>query len=478
MTADIVLWLDLAESNQMADNAIREHIPPGAPVLRLTERGAVQCPLGTPTQWRPVLDAIDRLVRDARKLERQLPGCRYWVTGRAGLPAFFHLGYRLSKIAAVTLVHQAKNGGEVAEMRLDASSGAAAAPYFERTPWPVPHTDATAPAALVISSLRRPAAHQIQDAMAALKTRVGGIVHAHSPARLDATTAGSAMREIEQTLQETCDAHPARSTLGVFIAGPSALAFLVGGAINPRACRDVQVFEFDGSRYSLAYELPYPPVPDRNRVLFFMSSPAGVPALALDEEIRSLRLERSGDTVADRLDIEDLPAARPKDVPDLLRKREPGVIHFSGHGETGELLFQDDDGNLRPVSTSDLAEILRLAGGSVRLVVLNACHSESHAEALLAYVDCVVAMRGRVRDTDARRFSSAFYRHLADGDSVRDTFDKAILAMRLERPAGPADSRTRDVEAADAGSSAEGEPPKLLERDPGCSSSVFLVRRR
>src|SRR6185436_10115374 len=117
--ADIVLWLDLAEENQQDEASVRESVPPGAEILRLTEQGVTPCPEGTPTRWRPVLDAIDRLVRRARKRERASAGCRYWVTGRAGLPAFFHLGHRLSKMAAVTFVHQPRNGGAAASMPLD-----------------------------------------------------------------------------------------------------------------------------------------------------------------------------------------------------------------------------------------------------------------------------------------------------------------------------------------------------------------------
>ncbi len=261
MTGDIVLWLDLAEANPIEDEAVCEHLPDGATILRLTEHGALRYPLGTPMQWRPVLDAIDRLVGHARRLETQLTSCRYWVTGRGGLPAFAHLGHRLGKVAAVTFVHQASRGGAVEVMRLDASSDAASQLYFERTPWPIPHNDGTAPVALVVSSVRRPVAQHVEAAMAQPRTGVGPIVHAHAPERTDATTFGPAMHEIEQTLRETCDAHPARSTLAIFIAGQSTLAFLVGCAINLRACRDVQIFESDGTRYSLAYQLPYSVVP-------------------------------------------------------------------------------------------------------------------------------------------------------------------------------------------------------------------------
>src|SRR4051812_32861448 len=132
---DIVLWLDLANANQVEDGALRERLPPGAPVLRLTEHGVGRCALGTPHDWRPALDAIDRLVRHARSLEAGMASCRYWVTGRAGLPAFFHLGHRLSKVAAVTLVHQPANGEDIEELRLGGKPEAGTPSWFERTPW-------------------------------------------------------------------------------------------------------------------------------------------------------------------------------------------------------------------------------------------------------------------------------------------------------------------------------------------------------
>ena len=68
-TVDIVLWLDLADANQMEERTVREHTPPGATLLKLTDHGAKTCHQGTPTRWPPVLDSIHRLLRHARRLE-------------------------------------------------------------------------------------------------------------------------------------------------------------------------------------------------------------------------------------------------------------------------------------------------------------------------------------------------------------------------------------------------------------------------
>jgi hypothetical protein len=467
-TADIVLWLNLAEDNQQSEASVRSAVPPGAVILPLTDHGITPCPEGTPQRWPPVLDAIDRLVRRARERERRSPGCRYWVTGRAGLPAFFYLGHRLGKLAAITFVHQSRNGGPATMMQLDgprAGEGGRAAAYFERSPWPIPHSESAAPVGLVLSSEHPIADVQVEKAFTDRSTRPAAIVRGHAEARLDDRTMPAAMHEIDAIVGDTCAAYPARKTLAVFIRGSTSLAFVVGNAVNPRVCRDVQVFHFDGQDYMLAYELPYPPVPERNSALWLGASPAGTHPLALDEEIRTVQLAQGRGTVADRLAIVLIPNARPVDLLRELESRKPGMIQFSGHGNADGPVFQDDDGQLRRLESGDLVELLRLAGDPVHLVVMAACYSEAYAQALLGHVDCVIVMRGRVGDVDARRFAAELYRRLAEGDSVQVAFDHARLAMRLERSASEGTRTPAD------------EAPQLQEREPGCASTLFLVRR-
>lgn len=464
MTADIVLWLDLAEANQQDDANLRESVPAGAEILRLTEQGVEPCPGGTPTRWRPVLDGIDRLVRRARKHEEQA-SCRYWVTGRAGLPAFFYLGHRLGKLAAITFVHQARNGGPAAILPLDLELPGQAAPYLARTPSPISPTESAAPVALAVSSQNLIANSLIEDAFERLPKRLATIIHGHAEARFERDAVPVVVHELDELIREICAAHPMRETLAVFIAGPSSLAFLVGNAIAPRACRNVQVFQYEGDRYTLAYELPHPPVPARNVALWLGASPLGTTQLALAEEIRQIQSALGDIKPGDRLTIASIPNARPLDLVHQLQAREPGIIQFSGHGGTDGPVFQDDHGEARPLPAADLAELLRLGGDPVRIVVIAACSSNAYAEALRPHVDCVIAMRGLVGDTDARAFATELYRRLAMGDSVQAAFDNAKLVMRLARPAsGPT------LSSAD-------EAPQLRERDLGCASNLFLVRR-
>jgi hypothetical protein len=478
----IVLWLDLADANQANDTILRKYLPPGAHVLKLSEHGGSPCLHGTPAHWPPVLDAIELVVANARALERQASGtCRYWVTGRAGLPAMVYAGFLLSAFATVTMLHQNHRTGELMEVPLDASLPVAR-PYLQCRPSPIAVSHRSGPVLLIVASEYDPPDTLILRALGIASDAADPppVFRARSDHPIDRHTAVAARHEVARLVRSLCDAHPERSCLALFVAGPSVLAFLTGLVVNPRVCRDVRVFEFDGERYNTAYELPYPAVPDCNTVVVLQSLPAGHEPLALAEEIRAVQREQAG-LVASRLELKVVPNARARDLSRLLREERPGVLHFSGHGESGALMFEDPGGDSRPLPTSDLVESLRLAGDSVRLVVLSACDSDSH-QALLAHVDCLVVMRGRIYDEDAIRFAAALYRHLDDGDSVQTAFDNARLEVRLARPASRA-GLARDVEPMEPAPGQEPaqeaeEPLRLLERYPGIAARRHVLRRR
>ncbi len=475
MITDIVLWLDLAAVNQMTEATVRASTPREAQLLRLTKH-VEPYGEGTPPAWPPVITAIDRLVREAQRLGRQLPDCRYWVTGRAGLPAFFHLGHRLSQMLATTFLHQPDDDSPLVPLPIEPRASADAPPYLQVESGTLPDRDPRGPAVLAVSCRHRPVEAAIIKALHDRRSRASGITYAHSPHDFDEAAARSAPGQLHRLLRDTCDAHPDRSALAIVLRGPTPLAFLVGRAINPRVCRDVQIFGYDGGRYSLAYELPYPPVPDRNKVVFVAASPADLPRLEIEGETDEIEREQSH-LVTRALDFVKHPRAQPYDIYKALEEHQPGVLHVSGHGSSGELMFLDGHGVSRPLSTSDLVETIRLVGGSLRLAVLSACHSESHASTLLEHVDCVVAMRGPIRDDDARRFAVTLYYRLGLGDSVRDAFNHARHAMRLQRSDCAGIPPARDVEAMASGDHANVEPPQLCESAPDIAREVFLVRR-
>ncbi|MFH1909017.1 MAG: CHAT domain-containing protein [Chloroflexota bacterium] len=58
-------------------------------------------------------------------------------------------------------------------------------------------------------------------------------------------------------------------------------------------------------------------------------------------------------------------------------EEDPGwdVIHFSGHGDAGELLLERADGRLDRITTDDLAELLQPTKARLKLLTLSACYS-------------------------------------------------------------------------------------------------------
>jgi hypothetical protein len=198
----------------------------------------------------------------------------------------------------------------------------------------------------------------------------------------------------------------------------------------------------------------------KHTILFLAANPSDSTRLALDREARSIQRELESAGYRDCFEFETRWAVEPLDLLRELRKLKPTVVHFSGHGgpnaasrqqpaqaprrdivaapgaggseQPHGLFFQGPDGGARFVSAQAIEQTFGAAGGSVRLVVLNACHSEVQADALLAHVDCVVGMSGAILDDAARSFSIGFYGGLGERESVAAAHKQGCAAISLE----------------------------------------------
>ena len=81
----------------------------------------------------------------------------------------------------------------------------------------------------------------------------------------------------------------------------------------------------------------------------------------------------------------------------------PQVIHFSGHGQTSEIILEGDDGKAFNVSRS-----YNKASGvckNLKLVVFNICESELFAKEAALKVDFAVGMTTPIGDKAAIKFA-------------------------------------------------------------------------
>jgi hypothetical protein len=135
---------------------------------------------------------------------------------------------------------------------------------------------------------------------------------------------------------------------------------------------------------------------------------------------------------SEQVEIQQAHAMQIADLQDAILRYDPHIVHFSGHGRcTGELLFENFAGQSDGSPPDAVESLFRILKSNVRGIVLNACHSESQAEAIAEHVAFVVGMSGSIDDDAAIAFAVSFYRALGYGKSVKEAFDLGCNEIAL-----------------------------------------------
>lgn len=163
------------------------------------------------------------------------------------------------------------------------------------------------------------------------------------------------------------------------------------------------------------------------------ANPTNSTKLRLDEEIREIQAKIRAAEFRDSFELVSRWAVRPLDLLQTFNELKPHVVHFSGHGSSNaELVLEDDDGTAKPVSEAALTALFRTVKDNIRLVLLNACHSESQAQAISHAIECTIGMNAAIGDEAAITFASTFYGALAFGRSVGQSFEQGRVALMLQ----------------------------------------------
>lgn len=173
-------------------------------------------------------------------------------------------------------------------------------------------------------------------------------------------------------------------------------------------------------------------MPNQSTILFLAASPNKEQKLALDDEAREIRSKIRASEYPKSLNFSTEWAVRPDDLLQYLNEYQPQVVHFSGHGSSNELILEDHQGQAKPVSKEALRAVFGMYVKVVRLVVLNACHSKTQAQAIVEVIDCAVGMKKEIGDEAAIVFAAAFYRKLGFGASVKESFEEGRAALMLQ----------------------------------------------
>jgi hypothetical protein len=169
------------------------------------------------------------------------------------------------------------------------------------------------------------------------------------------------------------------------------------------------------------------------KILFLAANPQGTAPLRLDEECRAIDQALRLSQYRDQFDIQQHWAVRVTDFQELLLRHRPNIVHFSGHGsKANEIILQNDAGLLQPVSARALERLFSILQDNIRCVVLNACYTQTQAQAIARHIDCVVGMSSAVQDEAAIRFAAAFYQALGYGRDAQTAFDLGCAQLDLE----------------------------------------------
>lgn len=174
-------------------------------------------------------------------------------------------------------------------------------------------------------------------------------------------------------------------------------------------------------------------LPEEITILFLASNPTDTTALCLGEEARNIyekiRLSEHRDTIK----FETRWAVRASDVLQAINETNPTIIHFSGHGcESGELVLQNPDGTMKLVTPEAISQTIATVSDTVRLVLFNACYSETQAQQIVEHIDAAIGMSDSIGDEAACVFAAQFYSSIGFGLSVQQAFKQAIAALLLE----------------------------------------------
>jgi hypothetical protein len=156
--------------------------------------------------------------------------------------------------------------------------------------------------------------------------------------------------------------------------------------------------------------------------------------LKTDMEARVIQKALKSSKNRDFIEVQHLSAATFEDLIESFNEFSPDIVHFSGHGNDGSIIFDtesyDEEGF--EVDFRMLRKAIESTDTPPKLVVLNSCFSGIGGGELIGASQALVAMKDELDDTAAAIFSKQFYSAIFAGQSL----SSAVLQAKLLLEAG------------------------------------------
>lgn len=176
--------------------------------------------------------------------------------------------------------------------------------------------------------------------------------------------------------------------------------------------------------------------PPEVTVLFLAASPQDEKKLRLDKETRQIQKRMRASEFRDSIFIEWRPARQLSDLIQDLNEVRPTILHFSGHGNSRALAFEDENEETALLTNDQLGKLLAAAPERIRLAIFNSCDSAAQAKLATAQVELAIGMDAPIEDQIAQTFAGEFYNSLGFGNSVGKAFEQAVFQIEIEHGTG------------------------------------------
>ncbi|MEL6624040.1 MAG: CHAT domain-containing protein [Bacteroidota bacterium] len=180
------------------------------------------------------------------------------------------------------------------------------------------------------------------------------------------------------------------------------------------------------------------------KILFLAANPKDTGQLRLGQELRDIKEGLKRANHRDNFEIATREAVRPRDLLRALLEEEPVILHFSGHGVSGDIggenegrslvweeeedeifletygggiVLEDQNGKAHIVRAKQISNLIANFP-TLQCVVLNACYSRAQVDAFIQHVPVVIGMNTAVSDHAAIEFAVSFYDALAAQSEV------------------------------------------------------------
>jgi hypothetical protein len=205
---------------------------------------------------------------------------------------------------------------------------------------------------------------------------------------------------------------------------------------------------------------------EKIRILLLSANPWTTSRILVDEEAREIFERIQEGPYRDHFELHNHAATRPIDLQRLLLLYQPHILHFSGHGsKKHKIILGGAPGRGKTVDRQGLAEVLALYNKHVRLVLLNACFTQTQARSISEVIDYSVGTGKGIGDKGGVAFAGAFYRALGFGKSIRAAFESAKAELGLTKM-----PRTQGIELFVREGISEDDPFTRLAESDGRSS--------